>query len=210
MGADAGEVSLAPSSSQWKNDAKTRVDVIAQRSGQVATCNFLLAMDWPECYRVGAMAGPLRRDMPDDPYHVPCRGLERWRAVRDHADRERGVDLIDRVITRARWSIYVWDLVANHLLLFLRCPHADLSAPMHDLNVGYATRRASSPESVGGLGTGCQIVKYRRTGSRGKRRRWRRSKPRCVRPAVLGWRRFGRRAVTATTPAKPGSTYVGN
>ena len=84
------------------------------------------------------MARPLRIDMPDGIYHVTSRGLERRRIVRDDADRERWVGLLDRVATRRRWAVYAWALLDNHFHLFLRCPHGDLSAGMHDLNAGYA------------------------------------------------------------------------
>jgi len=85
------------------------------------------------------MARPLRIDMPNGIYHVTSRGLERRRIVRDDADREQWINLLDRVATRRHWSIHAWALLDNHLPLFLRCPHGDLSASMHNLNAGYAT-----------------------------------------------------------------------
>jgi len=84
------------------------------------------------------MARPLRIDMPDGIYHVTSRGLERRRIVRDDADRERWLVLLDRVATRRGWIVYAWALLDNHFHLFVRCPHGDLSAGMHDLNSGYA------------------------------------------------------------------------
>ena len=85
------------------------------------------------------MARPLRIDIADGVYHVTSRGLERRRMVRDDADRERWVRLLDRVAARRQWRVYAWVLLDNHFHLFLRTPHADLSPGMHDLNAGYAS-----------------------------------------------------------------------
>ena len=59
--------------------------------------------------------------------------------MRDNGDRERWADLLDRVTTRRSWCVYAWALLDNHFHLFLRRPHADLPAGMHDLDAGYAT-----------------------------------------------------------------------
>lgn len=85
------------------------------------------------------MARPLRIDIADGVYHVTSRGLERRRIVRDDADRERWVRLLDRVAARRQWRVYAWVLLDNHFHLFLRTPSADLSPGMHDLNAGYAS-----------------------------------------------------------------------
>jgi len=85
------------------------------------------------------MARPLRIEMADGIYHVTSRGLERRKIVREDADRERWLDLLDSVCTRRDWRVFSWALMDNHFHLHLRTPHADLSAGMHDLNSGYAS-----------------------------------------------------------------------
>lgn len=85
------------------------------------------------------MARPLRIEIPDGVYHVTSRGLERRRIVRGDADRGRWLHLLGTVCVRRDWRVFSWVLMDNHFHLFLRTPHADLSAGMHDLNSAYAT-----------------------------------------------------------------------
>lgn len=85
------------------------------------------------------MARPLRIDLPDGVYHVTSRGLEKREIARDDTDRRKWLDLLDRVAARRDWRILSWVLMDNHYHLFLRTPHADLSAGMHDLNAGYVS-----------------------------------------------------------------------
>lgn len=85
------------------------------------------------------MARPLRIEIPDGVYHVTSRGLERRRIVRGDADRGRWLHLLGTVCVRRGWQVFSWVLMDNHFHLFLRTPHADLSAGMHDLNSAYAT-----------------------------------------------------------------------
>jgi len=85
------------------------------------------------------MARPLRIEMPEGVYHVTSRGLERRAIVRDDVDRGRWLVLLGRVAERRDWRVYAWALMNNHFHLFLRTPHGDLSAGMHDLNSGYVS-----------------------------------------------------------------------
>jgi len=85
------------------------------------------------------MARPLRIDIPDGIFHVTSRGLEQRPIVADGADRARWTDLLDRVARRRQWRVFAWTLLDNHCHIFLRVPHGDLSAGMHDLNAGYVT-----------------------------------------------------------------------
>jgi len=85
------------------------------------------------------MARPLRIDIPDGIYHVTSRGLNREPIVRDDVDREKWMELLGRVAVQRDWCFFAWALMGNHHHLFLRVPHGDLSAGMHDLNSGYAT-----------------------------------------------------------------------
>ena len=80
----------------------------------MSACNFLLVLREQARSHWTTMARPLRIDMPDGAYHVTSRGLERRRIVRDDADRERWVDLLDRVATRRRWTVYAWALLDDH------------------------------------------------------------------------------------------------
>jgi len=85
------------------------------------------------------MARPLRIDVEDGLYHVTSRGWERRVIVRDDPDRQRWLDLLDRVATRCGWRVFAWALMSNHFHLYLRTPQPNLSAGMHDLNSGYAS-----------------------------------------------------------------------
>ena len=89
---------------------------------------------------MGAMARPLRIEMADGVYHVTSRGLERREIVRDDRDRARWLEMLGEVAARREWRVLAWALMDNHFHLFLRTPRPDLSAGMHDLNSGYATR----------------------------------------------------------------------
>ncbi len=85
------------------------------------------------------MARPLRIDIENGLYHVTSRGWERRVVVRDDRDRQRWLELLDRVATRCGWRVFAWVLMSNHFHLFLRTPLPNLSAGMHDLNSGYAS-----------------------------------------------------------------------
>ena len=85
------------------------------------------------------MARPLRIDIENGVYHVTSRGWERRVVVCDDRDRQRWLDLLDRVATRFGWRVYGWVLMDNHFHLYLRTPQPTLSAGMHDLNSGYAS-----------------------------------------------------------------------
>jgi putative transposase len=85
------------------------------------------------------MARPLRIDIEDGVYHVTSRGWERRVVVRDDRDRQRWLELLDRVATRCGWRVFAWALMNNHFHLYLRTPRPNLSAGMHDLNSAYAS-----------------------------------------------------------------------
>ncbi len=85
------------------------------------------------------MARPLRIEIDGGLYHVTSRGWQREVVVRDERDRQRWVELLDRVATRCGWRGFAWVLMSNHFHLYLRTPQPNLSAGMHDLNSGYAS-----------------------------------------------------------------------
>ena len=85
------------------------------------------------------MARPLRIEVADGIYHVTSRGLERRAIFRDDWDYQKWLSLLEDVARRRDWRVFAWALMENHFHLFLRTPHADLSAGMHDLNSGYVT-----------------------------------------------------------------------
>ncbi|NLF67956.1 MAG: hypothetical protein GX575_02760 [Candidatus Anammoximicrobium sp.] len=80
------------------------------------------------------MARPLRIDIENGLYHVTSRGWEQRLVVRDDRDRQRWLELLDRVATRCGWRVFAWVLMNNHFHLYLRTPRPNLSAGMHDLN----------------------------------------------------------------------------
>jgi len=83
------------------------------------------------------MARPLRVDIPDGVYYVTSRGLGRRAIVRDVEDRRKWVEVLDAVATRRRWRVFAWVLLDHHWHLFLQTPLGNLSAGVHDLNVGH-------------------------------------------------------------------------
>ena len=85
------------------------------------------------------MARPLRIDIENGLYHVTSRGWERRVIVRNDADREHWLDLLERVAVRCGWRVFAWVLMTNHFHLYLRTPEPNLSRGMHDLNSGYAS-----------------------------------------------------------------------
>jgi len=85
------------------------------------------------------MARPLRIEIEDGLYHVTSRGWQRQVLVRDDRDRQRWLDLLDRVAMRCGWRVFACVLMSNHFHLYLRTPQPNLSAGMHDLNSGYAS-----------------------------------------------------------------------
>lgn len=86
------------------------------------------------------MARPLRIELENGLYHVTSRGWQRWDIVRDDVDRESWLELLERVARRCGWRVFAWVLMTNHWHLFPRTPQPNLSAGMHDLNSGYASR----------------------------------------------------------------------
>lgn len=97
------------------------------------------------------MARPLRIEVENGLYHVTSRGWQRRAIVRDEADRQAWWELLDRVAGRCGWRVFAWVLMTNHWHLFLRTPQPNLSAGMHDLNSGYATRFNRRHKRVGSL-----------------------------------------------------------
>ena len=85
------------------------------------------------------MARPLRIEIEDGLYHVMSRGLERRSIARDDTDHTRWLNLLGQVCVRREWRVHAFALMPNHFHLFLKTPHADLSAGMHDLNSAYVT-----------------------------------------------------------------------
>ena len=70
---------------------------------------------------------------------MTSRGWQRRVVVRDDRDRQRWLELLDRVATRCGWRIFAWALLGNHYHLYLRTPQPNLSAGMRDFNSGYAS-----------------------------------------------------------------------
>jgi REP element-mobilizing transposase RayT len=97
------------------------------------------------------MARPLRIEIENGLYHVTSRGWQRRAIVRDEADRQSWWELLDRVAVHCGWRVFAWVLMTNHWHLFLRTPQPNLSAGMHDLNSGYATRFNRRHKRVGSL-----------------------------------------------------------
>ena len=84
-------------------------------------------------------------------YHVTVRGWEGRVIVDSVQDREDWLRLLDRVATRFNWRVFAWVFLSHHFHLFLRTPSPNLSAGMHDLNSGFASRFNRRHGRVGSL-----------------------------------------------------------
>jgi putative transposase len=58
--------------------------------------------------------------------------------VTDDVDRARFVQLLDRAVTRRGWRCHSYCLLDNHYHLVVETPEPNISAGMHELNLGYA------------------------------------------------------------------------
>jgi REP element-mobilizing transposase RayT len=72
------------------------------------------------------MARPLRIDIENGLYHVTSRGWERRVMVRNDADCQHWLELLDRVAVRCGWRVFAWVLMTNHFHLYLRTPEPNL------------------------------------------------------------------------------------
>jgi REP element-mobilizing transposase RayT len=69
------------------------------------------------------MARPLRIDIENGLHHVTSRGWERRVMVRNDADCQHWLELLDRVAVRCGWRVFAWVLMTNHWHLYLRTPN---------------------------------------------------------------------------------------
>ena len=86
-----------------------------------------------------AMARRLRIEFEGATYHVMARGNARQKIVRDHADRRRLVDGLERTVSRTGWELLCYVILGNHLHLLLQTPRPNLAAGMQGLLSGYST-----------------------------------------------------------------------
>src|SRR5215213_10285052 len=86
----------------------------------------------------GAMARPLRIDVPGALHHVTSRGNERRPIFRSNRDREAFLQLLAEAVKRFGWSVTAWVLMTNHFHLVIQTPEANLSRGMQWLNGSYA------------------------------------------------------------------------
>lgn len=97
------------------------------------------------------MARQLRPNIAGGIYHLMSRGNERRAIFRDDRDRERFLDLLQRVAGRYRWQCLAYCLMGNHYHLIVRTPLPNLSRGMRLLNGRYATGFNARYERVGHL-----------------------------------------------------------
>jgi hypothetical protein len=74
------------------------------------------------------MARPLRIDIENVLYHVTSRGWERRVMVRNDADCQHWLELLDRLAVRCGWRVFAWVLMTNHFHLYLRTPEPNLGS----------------------------------------------------------------------------------
>ena len=87
---------------------------------------------------IGAVARPLRIDLPGGWYHPTSRGNERGRIYRDDTDRTHFLELLEELVVRFRWRLHAYVLMDNRYHLMIETPESNLSAGMHWLQVSYS------------------------------------------------------------------------
>lgn len=76
------------------------------------------------------MARPLRIEYSGAIYHVLSRGDRREAIVRDDADRNLWLELLEKTCRRTAWEIHAYCLMSNHFHLVVETPRANLSGGM--------------------------------------------------------------------------------
>jgi putative transposase len=84
------------------------------------------------------MARALRIDYPGAFYHVLNRGQRREPIFQDDRDRERFVELLERMAGLFAVRVHGYCLMTNHYHAILETPEGNLSRAMHWLHVSYA------------------------------------------------------------------------
>jgi putative transposase len=87
--------------------------------------------------KLGAMARPLRIEVPGGWYHVTSRGNARQRIFRDDWDRRHLLGLLAEFVERFALGLHAYVLMDNHYHLLLQLSEANLSAAMQWLGVSY-------------------------------------------------------------------------
>lgn len=97
------------------------------------------------------MVRPLRVEYVDALYHVTSRGDRQAAIYRDHADRQRWLEMLETVCLRHNLVIYGYCEMTNHYHLLVETPEANLSRAMRDLNGAYTQYFNRRHELVGHL-----------------------------------------------------------
>ena len=97
------------------------------------------------------MARPLRIQFADAIYHVMARGNGRHLLFHEDRDYQRMTDGLEKTVDRTGWEVFSFVWMPNHIHLFFRTPHADLSKGMQYLLSGYANWYAKCHQRSGHL-----------------------------------------------------------
>ncbi len=84
------------------------------------------------------MARPLRVQFEGAIYHAMARGNGKQLLFHGNDDYERMLSGLEKTVHRTGWEVFAFVLMPNHLHLFFRTPHANLSKGMQYLLSGYA------------------------------------------------------------------------
>jgi REP element-mobilizing transposase RayT len=84
------------------------------------------------------MPRPLRNFIENGVYHATARGVDRLTIFRDDIDREKFLELVQKVVVERGWSCLGYCLMDNHFHLLIRTPVPDLAAGMQYINGQYA------------------------------------------------------------------------
>jgi len=84
------------------------------------------------------MARPLRIDRAGTWYHLSGRGIDRRRIYDDDRDRRRWLELLAEAVSRHRWIVHGYAMMANHYHLIVEITEPNLSRSMQWLQTSYS------------------------------------------------------------------------
>lgn len=84
------------------------------------------------------MPRPLRNFIENGIYHLTARGVDQLTIFRDDVDRQRFVELVEKVVVERGWSCLGYCLMDNHYHLLMRTPTPDVAEGMQYLNGQFA------------------------------------------------------------------------
>ena len=101
------------------------------------------------------MARPLRIQFEGAIYHVMARGNGKQLLFYAEDEYRRMMSGLEQTVLRTGWEVFSFVWMPNHIHLFFRTPHPNLSKVMQYLLSGYANWYAKRHQRPGHLFQGC-------------------------------------------------------